>query len=38
MTQVVARAGSADQSQFSHHLKRLVDVTPTRSRTPARVE
>jgi AraC family transcriptional regulator len=37
LAQVAARAGFADQSQFSHHFKRLVGVTPGRFRTPARI-
>ena len=35
--QVAARAGFSDQSQFSHHFKRLVGVTPGRFRIPARI-
>ena len=31
-------AGFSDQSQFSHHFKRLVGVTPGQFRTPARIE
>jgi AraC-like DNA-binding protein len=30
------RSGFSDQSQFSHHFKRLVGVTPGQFRTPAR--
>ncbi len=33
----VAAAGFSDQSQFSHHFKRLVGVTPGQFRTPARI-
>ena len=33
---VAADAGFSDQSQFSHHFKRLVGVTPGRFRRPAR--
>jgi AraC family transcriptional regulator len=36
--QVAAHAGFADQSQFSHHFKRLVGITPGRFRAPARIE
>jgi AraC family transcriptional regulator len=36
LAEVAARAGFSDQSQFSHHFKRLVGVTPGRFRTPAR--
>jgi AraC family transcriptional regulator len=35
LAQVAARAGFSDQSQFSHHFKRLVGVTPGQFRTPA---
>jgi AraC family transcriptional regulator len=37
LAQVAARAGFADQSQFSNHFKRIVGVTPGRFRTPARI-
>ena len=37
LAQVAARAGFSDQSQFSHHFKRLVGVTPGQFRTPARI-
>jgi AraC family transcriptional regulator len=37
LAEVAARAGFADQSQFSHHFKRLVGVTPGQFRTPARI-
>jgi AraC family transcriptional regulator len=37
LAQVAARAGFSDQSQFSHHFKRLVGVTPGRFRSPARI-
>jgi AraC family transcriptional regulator len=33
---IAASAGFSDQSQFSHHFKRLVGVTPGRFRTRAR--
>jgi AraC family transcriptional regulator len=33
---LAARLGFSDQSQFSHHFKRLVGVTPGQFRTPAR--
>jgi AraC family transcriptional regulator len=35
LARVAARAGFADQSQFSHHFKRLVGVTPGRFRASA---
>jgi AraC family transcriptional regulator len=34
---VAARAGFADQSQFSHYFKRLVGATPGQFRIPARI-
>jgi AraC family transcriptional regulator len=37
LAQVAARAGFADQSQFTHHFKRLVGVTPGQFRTPSRI-
>jgi AraC-like DNA-binding protein len=37
LAEVALRAGFSDQSQFSHHFKRLVGVTPGRFRTPARI-
>ena len=37
LAEVAARAGFSDQSQFCHHFKRLVGVTPGRFRTPARI-
>jgi AraC family transcriptional regulator len=36
LAEVAAHAGFSDQSQFSHHFKRLVGVTPGQFRTPAR--
>jgi AraC family transcriptional regulator len=36
LAEVAARAGFTDQSQFSHHFKRLVGVTPGQFRIPAR--
>ena len=36
LAEVAACAGFSDQSQFSHHFKRLVGVTPGQFRTPAR--
>jgi AraC family transcriptional regulator len=35
--EVAAHAGFSDQSQFSHHFKRLVGVTPGQFRAPARI-
>jgi AraC family transcriptional regulator len=37
LAEVAAHAGFSDQSQFSHHFKRLVGVTPRQFRTPARI-
>jgi AraC family transcriptional regulator len=37
LAQIAARAGFSDQSQFSHHFKRLVGVTPGQFRMPARI-
>ena len=37
LAQVAAHAGFSDQSQFSHHFRRLVGVTPGHFRTPARI-
>jgi AraC family transcriptional regulator len=37
LADIAARAGFSDQSQFSHHFKRLVGVTPGRFRVPARI-
>jgi AraC family transcriptional regulator len=37
LAEVAAHAGFSDQSQFSHHFKRLVGVTPSQFRTPARI-
>jgi AraC family transcriptional regulator len=37
LAEVAACAGFSDQSQFCHHFKRLVGVTPGRFRTPARI-
>jgi AraC-like DNA-binding protein len=34
---VAAHAGFSDQSQFSHHFKRLVGVTPGQFHTFARI-
>ena len=36
LAEVAASAGFSDQSQFSHHFKRLVGVTPGPLRTRAR--
>ncbi len=36
LAEVAAQAGFSDQSQFSHHFKRLVGVTPGQFRKPAR--
>jgi AraC family transcriptional regulator len=37
LAEVAALAGFSDQSQFCHHFKRLVGVTPGQFRTPARI-
>jgi AraC-like DNA-binding protein/catechol 2,3-dioxygenase-like lactoylglutathione lyase family enzyme len=37
LAEVAAHAGFSDQSQFSHHFKRLVGITPGQFRTPARI-
>ena len=37
LAEVAARAGFSDQSQFTHHFKRLVGVTPGQFRTPAKI-
>jgi AraC-like DNA-binding protein len=37
LAEVALHAGFCDQSQFCHHFKRLVSVTPGQFRTPARI-
>jgi AraC family transcriptional regulator len=37
LAEVAAHAGFSDQSQFSHHFKRLVSVTPGQFRMSARI-
>jgi len=37
LAEVAAHAGFSDQSQFSHHFKRVVGVTPGQFQTPARI-
>ena len=37
LTEVAARGGFYDQSQFSYHFKRVVGVTPSQFRTPSRI-
>jgi AraC family transcriptional regulator len=37
LADIAARAGFYDQSQFSHHFKRLAGVTPGQFRTPSRI-
>jgi AraC family transcriptional regulator len=37
LAEVALRAGFSDQSQFSHHFKRLVGVTPGQFRMSARI-
>jgi AraC family transcriptional regulator len=38
LAKVALRAGFSDQSQFSHHFKRLVAVTPGEFRRSARID
>jgi AraC family transcriptional regulator len=37
LAEIAARAGFSDQSQFSHHFKRVVGVTPGQFRMSARI-
>ena len=37
LAEVALHAGFSDQSQFCHHFKRLIGVTPGQFRTPARI-
>jgi AraC family transcriptional regulator len=37
LAEVAAHAGFSDQSQFCHHFKRLVGLTPGQFRAPARI-
>src|SRR5262245_10616747 len=37
LVEVTASTGFSDQSQFTHHFKRLVGVTPGRFEAPARI-
>ena len=37
LAEIAARVGFSDQSQFSHHFKRLVGVTPRQFRLSARI-
>ena len=37
LSEIAARAGFSDQSQFSHHFKRVVGVTPRQFRKFARI-
>src|ERR1700751_5346744 len=37
LAEVPAHARSSDQSQFSHHFKRLVGITPRQFRMSARI-
>ena len=37
LAEVAAHAGFSDESQFSHHFKRIVGLTPGQFRTPARI-
>jgi AraC family transcriptional regulator len=38
LAEIAARAGFADQSQFSHHFKRLIGVTPGQFQTRVRID
>jgi len=38
LAEVAAHAGFCDQSQFSHHFKRLIGVTPGQFRTRVRID
>jgi AraC family transcriptional regulator len=38
LAEVATRAGFSDQSQLSHHFKRLLGVTPGQFRRPARID
>ena len=38
LAEVAAHAGFSDQSQFSHHFKRIVGVTPGQFRTRVRTD
>ena len=37
LAEVAACTGFSDQSQFTHHYKRVVGVTPGQFRTPAKI-
>src|SRR5262249_8306473 len=37
LAELPGQAGFADQSQFTHHFRRIVGVTPGQFRTPARI-
>jgi len=37
LAEVAAEAGFSDQSQFSHHFKRLIGVTPGQFRKRVRI-
>jgi AraC family transcriptional regulator len=37
LAEIAAHAGFSDQSQFTHHFRRLVGATPGRFRAPARI-
>jgi AraC-like DNA-binding protein len=37
LAEVTLHVGFSDQSQLSHHFKRLVGVTPGQFRTPSRI-
>jgi AraC-like DNA-binding protein len=37
VAEIAACAGFSDQSQFSHHFKRVVGVTPRQFRSSARI-
>jgi AraC family transcriptional regulator len=37
LAEVASEVGFSDQSQFCHHFKRIVGITPGQFRTPARI-
>jgi AraC family transcriptional regulator len=37
LAEIALHAGFSDQSQFCHHFKRIVGVTPRQFRAPARI-
>jgi AraC-like DNA-binding protein len=37
LAEIAACVGFSDQSQFCHHFKRLIGITPGQFRVPARI-